>query len=170
MSPNTTWVIKPNSVTVVSTNTDCYANACCWRGKTSNGCDSENGDYSGCNRTQCTQYAASIICNNLNYGGRTWRLPTKDELSKFYPTYSKNIGTSGLMLCDYYSGYGSARCYPRSVCSGAAYGSNCYPYEVWSSTLNGSSNAYHYYLHSGSWNSFYYDRRDAASVRCVSVL
>ncbi len=161
--------VNVSGVKVVSTNSYCSANACCWQGKTADPCDSDNGGYSGCNRTQCTQYAAEIICNNLNYGGMSWRLPTKDELKGFYPTYSKNVGTSGLMLCDHSSGYGSAQCSNYDVCYGSRDG-YCRPYYVWSSTLDGSSSAIEYSLGSGSWYSDSYIRRVADSVRCVSEL
>ncbi len=167
MGDKTEFPVNVSGVSVVSTGTNCSANACCWQGRTSNYCNSDNGDYSGCNRTLCTQYAAEIICNNLNYGGLTWRLPTKDELAGFYPTYSKDLGTSGLMLCDYYSGYGSARCDDYDVCDGS-YDGNCYPYYVWSSALNSSFNAYLYCLHARSWGLNSFNRREANSVRCVS--
>ena len=169
MGDKTEFPVNVSGVTVVSTRTECNANACCWQGETAAPCDSINGGYSGCNRTVCTHYAAEKICNNLNYGGMSWRLPTSSELDGFYPTYSKNIGTSGLMLCDYDSVYGSAQCYSHSVCDGS-YGGRCTPSYVWSSILYSSSNAYRYDLISGSWGQIYNNRRYAFSVRCVSPL
>ncbi len=161
-----------SGVTVVPTNSNCSAYACCWQGQTASPCNSDNGGYSGCNRTVCTQYAAEIICDNLNYGGMTWRLPTKAELAGFDPdTYSKNLGTSGLMLCDYDSGYGSAQCNGYSVCVGDS-SDICRPDKVWSSTLyySWSGNAYNYYLDSGSWSETFSYGKYASSVRCVSEL
>ena len=157
-------------VTTVATNSYCNGSgACCWKGTTSSICDSANGGYSGCSRTVCTHYAAQIVCANLKYDNRTWRLPTVGELASF-SAYSINKGSSGLMLCDFYSGYGSARCYSHfSACSGA-YTDLCSPYFVWSGTLNGSSNAYYYNLYKGSWYRDNYYRRGARSVRCVTEL
>ena len=156
-------------VTVVSANTNCLDNACCWIGTTGSPCNAENGGYSGCNRTQCTHYAAEIICNNLKYGGLTWRLPTSSEILAFSAdTYSKNKGSSGLMYCDVYSGYGSANCCYYNSCKGS-YDGYCYPYRVWSSAYD-STNAYYGRLDRGSWESNYYDKRRANSVRCVSVI
>ncbi len=172
MGDKTEFPVNVSGVKVVSTNRNCSANACCWRGQTADPsyCDSENGGYSGCKRTVCTQYAAEIICNSLNYYGLSWRLPTKDELAGFDPTaYSINKGTSGLMLCDGNSGYGSAQCSNYDVCDGSDNG-YCYPYDVWSSTLYSSSDAYYYYLGVGSWGRRGVSRLGAYSVRCVSAI
>ena len=158
-------------VTTVATNSYCNGSgACCWKGTASSICDSANGGYSGCSRTVCTHYAAEIVCANLKYDNRTWRLPTADELASF-GAYSINKGSSGLMLCDFYSGSGSARCYRHlGACSGASYDS-CRPYIVWSGTLNGSSYAYSYTLNEGSWYRNNYNLRGSArSVRCVTEL
>ncbi len=162
---------------IPSTSIECQVDSCCWQGETSSSCNSENGSYSGCNRTVCTQYAAEILCNNLTYGGLSWRLPTKNELAGFDPdTNSKNKGASGLLLCDSTSGYGSARCsyiggsYDNKRCE-ISDSRVCNPYYVWSSTLNGSSYVYTYYLSSGSWKSLDSSSRQSAySVRCVSNL
>ena len=172
MGDKTEFPVNVSGVKVVSTGTNCSANACCWQGKTGDPCDSNNGDYSGCNRTVCTYYAAKIICNNLNYGGRSWRLPTRDEIPLFFPsTYSINIGTSGLMLCDDEPGYGSAQCSGHNVCSGS-YTGKCYAREVWSSTtlIDDSSRAWGWFLSDGEWAGNKMSKRQAYSVRCVSEL
>ena len=159
-----------SGVTTVSTNTYCMgSSACCWKGTTSSICNSDNGGYNGCNRTVCTRYAAEIVCANLKYDNRTWRLPTADELASF-ASYSINQSSSGLMLCDNYSGYGSARCdFRRGACSGAN-SDFCFPRHVWSGTLRGSSNAYYYYLTKGSWCRGSGYRSGARTVRCVTEL
>ena len=146
------------------------SNYCCWQGNTSaSNCDNSNGGgYSGCNRTVCDWWAADYICKNFHAGNYTWRLATTSEMSG-WGSNSKGKGTSGLQLCDYYSGYSSARCDSLGRCPGSTYGS-CYPYTVWSGTVNGSSYAYHYNLYSGSWGQNNYYRTGAYSVRCVTEL
>ena len=169
--PNATNGGIATSVTTVSTHTSCNANACCWQGKTGYPCDSSGTSYSGCNRTVCTWYAGNASCQALAYNGTKagdWRLPTKSEMSKWASninTINKNQGDNGLRLCDYYSGYGAARCDSYSVCYGSS--GNCSPYYVWSSTAYISSIYYVYYLGSGSFDQLYSTPRYAHSVRCV---
>ena len=161
----------PSGVNVVNTGTACSSSAsnlCCWKGATS-GTDCDNnggGAYSGCNRTACNWYAADYICKNFTAGGRTWRLATSSEISN-WGTNSKGLGVNGLQLCDYLSGYSSAYCGSSRSCPGSR-DDWCYPYYVWSGTVDGSSLAYNYGLYSGSWNQSYYYRTGAYSVRCVA--
>ncbi len=145
------------------------SNKCCWQGNTSgSSCDNENGGgYSGCNRTVCDWWAADYICKNFHAGNYTWRLATTSEMSG-WANNSIGIGTNGLQLCDYYSGYSSAYCYNSNRCPGSR--SGCYPRYVWSGDEYNSSNAYSYYLNRGSWNQLYDYRTRAFSVRCVTEL
>ncbi len=165
-----------SSVTTVSVNTNCSANACCWQGQTAhpNSCDSSGTSYSGCSRTVCTWYAGNASCQALAYNGTKagdWRLPTKNEMSKWKSninTINKNQGDNGLRLCDDDSGYGAAQCncFYYGVCDGADNGS-CYPREVWSSTPTGS-NYYYFSLNSGTlYGPDNQTPRYADSVRCV---
>ena len=160
------------SVTTVSTGTYCSANACCWQGRTANSCNSSGTSYSGCNRTVCTWYAGNASCQALAYNGTKagdWRLPTKNEMSKWASnnnTINKNQGDNGLRLCDPYSSYGAASCGYHYVCDGALNG-DCQPYYVWSSTAYSSSHYYEYYLSRGSFYQNYDNPRHADSVRCV---
>ena len=78
--------------------------------------------------------------------------------------YDKKIS---IELCDNNSGYSSARCNNSNRCPGANNG-NCYPNDVWSGNVNGSSNAYNYELWNGSWNQNNNNRTFAFSVRCVT--
>ena len=159
------------SVTTVSTHTRCTANACCWQGNTASPCDSYGTSYSGCYRTVCTWYAGNASCQALAYNGTKagdWRLPTKNEMSKWKSninTINKNKGDNGLRLCDYNFGYGAARCDWYYVCDGSTSG-DCYPNEVWSSTPSGS-NYYYFGLYDGSFSPDTEDPRFAFSVRCV---
>ena len=159
------------SVKTVQTNRTCSANSCCWQGKTADPCNSSGTSYSGCNRTVCTWYAGNASCQALAYNGTKagdWRLPTKNELSKWASninTINKNKGDNGLRLCDYYSGFGAAHCYYYGVCDGAR-NDHCYPREVWSSTPTGS-NYYYFNLNNGSFNQNNQNPRYADSVRCV---
>ena len=170
--PNATNGGIATSVTTVQTNRTCNANACCWQGKTADPCNSSGTSYSGCNRTVCTWYAGNASCQALAYNGTKagdWRLPTKNELSKWASNIgaiNTNKGDNGLRLCDYDSGYGAARCYNYGVCDGS-YDSGCGPYRVWSSTPSGRY-YYEYYLDSGgTFNQGYLNPRHAGSVRCV---
>ena len=160
-----------SSVTTVSVNTNCSANACCWQGKTGGTCNSSGTSYSGCNRTVCTWYAGKASCQALAYNGTKagdWRLPTSNEMYKWasnISTISRYQGDNGLRLCDYRSGYGAAQCDLYGVCDGSYYG-NCYPNYVWSSTT-GSSTYYDFTLSTGSFYQDYQYPRHADSVRCV---
>ena len=66
---------------------------------TSTNCNSNNGNYSGCQRTVCTWEAANAICANYKQDNKTWRLPTTSEMSS-WAQYSTGKGENGLMLCD----------------------------------------------------------------------
>ena len=147
-----------------------YDKYCCWQGFTSPlGCNSSNGSYSGCNRTVCNHYAAEVICANLKYDNKKWRLPTNSELSYFYDA-SKDKGSSGLMICDRSSnGY-----YGFSACSGTSSGcdnasnSSCAPGYLWTSQLNKTSTAYRWDLYKGGWDYKSSSRLLPLSVRCVT--
>ena len=161
------------SVKTVQTNRTCSANSCCWQGKTADPCNSSGTSYSGCNRTVCTWYAGNASCQALAYNGTKagdWRLPTKNELSKWASninTINKNKGDNGLRLCDFYNGYGAAECHYDSVCDGS--NGQCGPSDVWSSTPGGYNygDYYVYHLDSGSFYPNYNLPRFANSVRCV---
>ena len=162
----------PSGVTVANVNQYCTSsssNKCCWKGATSGtDCNNNGGAYSGCNRTVCDWYAADYICKNFTAGGRTWRLATKSEMSN-WGSNSIGLGVNGLQLCDWNSGYSSAYCDHSGSCPG----SNdvwCGPYFVWSGTVDGSSNAYGYYLSIDSWRQGSNYRTGAFSVRCVTEL
>ena len=73
---------------------------------------------------------------------------------------------TSVIVCDNYSGYGSARCNNYNVCTGSV--GNCNPRNVWSSTPNGS-NYYNRNLNSGTFNENYNNPRNAFSGRCVLV-
>ncbi len=162
----------PSGVAVANVNQTCDISSskrCCWKGATSGAnCDNANGGaYSGCRRTVCDWYAADYICKNFTAGGRTWRLATKSEMSN-WDTNSIGLGVNGLQLCDNWSGYSSAFCNYSYRCPGLI-GVECYPSDVWSSSVSGS-NSYYYYLNSGSWGQNSYRRTYALSVRCVTEL
>ncbi len=160
------------SVTTVSTGTRCTANACCWQGETAEYCNSSGTTYSGCNRTVCTWYAGNASCQALAYNGTKagdWRLPTKNEMSKWKSninTINKNKGDNGLRLCDPWSGYGAARCFGCDACCDGSYSGGCCTSNVWSSTPSGSD-YYAYDLDGGRFYQDYFNPRLANSVRCV---
>ena len=95
-------------VKVVDKNTACgsssekyYTAKCCWKATIDNSsyCNSNNGSYSGCERTVCTWAAANAICENYKQDGKTWRLPSTSETSAWWGDYSVGKGDDGLMLC-----------------------------------------------------------------------
>ena len=95
-------------VKVVDKNTACgsssekyYTAKCCWKATIddSSYCNSNNGSYSGCERTVCTWAAANAICENYKQDGKTWRLPSTSETSAWWGDYSVGKGDDGLMLC-----------------------------------------------------------------------
>ena len=146
---------------------------CCWSGDTISSCDAANGIYDGCTRTVCDWRAATEFCSKLTYLGKSWRLPTNNELTSI-GTQLSNIsigkGSEGLMLCDDISGKSSARCASSGSC-GNSYNDNCYPRSLWSSEEPRVENAYHYYLSNGTWHGPYETSKEQAySVRCVSDL
>ena len=157
-------------VSVVSSPSKRCGSYCCWQGSTASRCDSINGDYSGCNRTLCTHYAAKKVCENLNYDNRSWRLPTLNELQRF-GAYSINKGSSGLMLCNDNAGYGSTRCYFRqNSCKVSSSWADCDPHDVWSATTQDSSLQWLCYLLDNTWGVATNIKTHAASVRCVTEI
>lgn len=123
----------------------------CWRGRTSLGCDSKGGDYSGCNRTVCTWTAADRICS-----ANGWRLPSVAELRQFFQHKE-------LQMCDR-SPSSSTYCAIRMGCERSQDG-QCLASDVWSSErpynyssvlLNGNSLIQHENYSSNAY-----------SVRCV---
>ena len=161
----------PLSVTTVNASGDtCYSQSvrCCWKGNTSTTCDSANGGYSGCTRTVCNYIAADEICSKFTYGGKTWRLPTKEEM-EILGNYTIGLESNGLMFCDYAKNRQSAFCPSMYYCNGADK-KECRPWVVWTASKNGID---YYYAALGEGvfsvlriNFNYY----AASVRCVTEM
>jgi len=163
----------PASVNVVQTNGEyCYTQTskCCWKGKTAwyPSCDSNYGGYDGCTRTVCSYDAAKEICSKFNYGGKTWRLPTINELEKWL-YYSLELNENGLMLCDYANGYNSAWCPHNIDCKGAQE-SYCLSEYVWSGTLIDALNVATYDLHAAVFGLSGSSILRAESVRCVTEM
>jgi len=159
----------PTSVTVVSARNEyCYSvsNKCCWKGETagtSGKCDSANGGYSGCNRTICNYNAAKEICSKFKYGGKTWRLATRDEMRN-WGNSSIGLKENGLMLCDTVQDFSSACCTIGSNdCSGSA-DNTCRPAVVWGADKNTSSTVNGIFGFSTAAENYAY------SVRCVTEM
>ena len=167
-------------VTVVAVGKTCGSSSddsskCCWQGQTvGDRCDDANGDYSGCNRTVCTWAAANTICANYKQDGRSWRLPTTSEMTKWGKN-SKAKGNNGLMLCDTNPNYSSSYCGKPALfdlnnftCST----NGCYPFNVWSGNAYNSSSKVHYNygLSTGNWATDSVNDTAALSVRCVSEI
>ena len=178
-------LIIPSGITTTNAN-PYYAGCstetskCCWQGQTANPCNNNNGGvYSGCSRTVCDWYAAGYICENLNYLGKKWRLPTETELSNL-GAYSTGKGAAGLQFCGGISAPNTtAMCVYTNSCLGSETG-YCDPQSIW------SSNTKYYYppggytseLHSvlcgvdssGNWECNSGTLKVPRSVRCVTEL
>ena len=158
----------PSSVKVVQSDYACNSNSerCCWQGQTASDCDNTDSEnYSGCYRTVCDWNAAQDICSKFDYFGKTWRLPTREELSS-WKNNSVGLGMEGLQLCDYTFGT-SAQCNYSQNCKGA-YSDACYPAMVWSGEIYDAASAYNFYLRASAWNLDSNDKSNALSVRCVA--
>ena len=166
MGDSPTLVI-PSSVNVVQAPIEyCYSqtNKCCWKGVTSNDCDSANGDYSGCNRTVCAYNVAEEICSKFNYAGKTWRLATTSEMANWI-NYSRTLKNNGLMLCDETSSsFANSKCfYWDAKCLGS-YINICYSQNV------AAKNNYGYTLFSSFWYQIPLSPYIPVSVRCVTEM
>ena len=165
-------LVIPSSVTIVETGGFCDARKqkCCWKGQTGAAglCNSNNGGYSGCNRTVCNWSAAKDICAKFNYAGKTWRLPIVYEFSN-WGVNSIARGANGLMLCISESNFSdSAQCANPESCFGS-FNNFCGANLVWSGNSNGdvvSTSALYY----GNFYSNSYSYSGALSVRCVTEI
>ncbi len=160
----------PATVTIVETGGFCEARKqnCCWKGATSKVCNSNNGGYSGCNRTVCNWNAAKEICAKFNYAGKTWRLPTVNEISNWGEN-SIARGANGLMLCVDQSGYStSAQCANQESCFGS-FNDYCGANIIWSSNFVGDVIYTARIYYNNFLNSSYYSS-GALSVRCVTEM
>lgn len=146
--------IALSSVTSANSGVGKHYDMICWRGRTSNGCDSKAGDYSGCNRTVCTWTAANKICT-----AHGWRLPSIAELRTFF-SYRE------LQMCDRASS-SSTYCAIKSGCERSQDG-NCIASDVWSSER--PNNYSTIFLNQGSLQQHESYSSNAYSVRCVKNL
>ena len=170
----------PNDVSVVDLDDSKHYNCnssestpCCWGGRTSSSCNSNNSDYSGCERTVCDYWAASKICSNLGPG---WRLPTNDEIKKwrYYPQSNSSLikeltgkSSTSLQLCDNSSSLsGISMCNEGNACVGTDK-EECYPASLWSSTNYSDYSSYNFKLDDSEFISNYFGKANALSVRCV---
>jgi len=137
---------------------------CCWVGNTSTeGCDSDNGGYSGCNRMSCNWTAAKEICGSYKYGAKTWRLPVESEMANWAEN-TVNKGADGLQLCSYHKVEGVARCDYSTKCSGADQ-NICDTYAI---HVDSQGHAYDYCNGWGLDNCRAVEAYKGASVRCVT--
>lgn len=153
--------IPSNSATVVQVKTSC-SGKCCWYGVTSVNC-TDDGNYSGCNRTVCNWDAASNICDNLVYNGfDDWRLLTNNEYASLdLKALTKDKGADGLMMCENADTTDITKCAGRyNVCYGASQ-NICEPYAHWTTVY-----PYRSYLEGGQKSSNS-DYNYAESVRCI---
>ena len=168
----------PSTVTMLTAGSSadsCESGKCCWRGTTASAsyCDSNNGGYSGCNRTICNWAAAQEICARFDLNGESWRLPTKEEASG-WNARTLGVGAEGLQLCSNALSQNNdyARCLQSSKCYGA-YQKYCYANYVWTNemTISGSSfYVYAHYLNRTSWSNGTINGGYSGSVRCVATV
>ena len=170
---DTTTLKIPSTITSVEVNNEyCYSmtQKCCWKGKTGKECNSNNGNYSGCNRTICNLSAAEEICSKFNYAGKTWRLATNLEAQN-WGVMTADLGNNGLMLCNHGTNSTSySDCTSNhGVCLGA-YNTQCYPRHVWLKSTD-SNPSYIATVDEGNFSvnaaaTIYF----AKSVRCVTEM
>jgi len=129
-----------------------HYNLYCWRGRTSQSCDSKGGDYSGCNRTVCTWTAADKICKTHG-----WRLPNMSELGRI-------LKDKQLQFCDRSPLGSNSLCAISKKCPGSNDG-NCVASDVWSSER--PNNYSTYFLNKNSLNKHESYSSNAYTVRCV---
>ena len=160
----------PYTVNIAQTGSDyCYSQSqkCCWKGTTATPCDSNNGSYSGCERTVCNWNAANEICTKFNYAGKNWRLAYNAEMHN-WGIYAVNLGDNGLMVCDYAAGYGLARCVGNKICYGA-YNNECTPQRIWGEKKD-DYDAYMFSSGQGVTSVYGTSKYSAYSVRCVTEM
>ena len=162
--------IPGGTATIVKPGQNCNSTGgakCCWKGNFDTTCNSNNGSYSGCNRTVCNWVAANAICANYNKKGEKWRLPTYAEMTN-WKDYSLGKGNGGLMLCDDFSGNNySSFCNDSNECKGTDV-SWCHTQSVWGANYN-NTYANKCELFNDSWHcTKTYVKNDAFSVRCVT--
>ena len=104
---------------------------------TSNTCNSDGGDYSGCKRSVCTRDAALTACWNLEVNGlKGWHLPYAEEI--------KDLDKVESQICT------NIQKDKTTQCSSA---SGTWPYALWINSSTCASNAYYTYAyHKGSWS------------------
>ena len=151
-------------VSVVNAGSICGSNTiddkCCWLGNnigqtSGDGCNDNNGGYSGCKRTVCTWEAAVAACENWAPVDETkgfWRLPRYDELKVWaskLDTISVGKGTNGLQFCNSYSSSGCASC-PNSTLTQNPNSRNIAPSYVWGFTTGADQGSGVYALYSSS--------------------
>ena len=162
----------PSSVSIANTNSDyCYSNIqnCCWKGQTGgSSCNSENGGYSGCNRTVCNYRAAKDICAKFNYGGKVWRLATKEEAEK-WKTLTIGLGENGMMLCNQTTISGIAKCAESTACKGAKE-NRCIARVNWLDSNTDSEYAPSIVIDAGNFSFTTNGKANGASVRCVTEM
>jgi len=166
--------IPPSAnVTVADHKEYCYSSnmKCCWKGTAqTSGCSSGYGSYSGCNRTVCNWTAAKAICENYNYAGKVWRLPTSAEM-KNWGEYSLVVGEKGLQLCTHGDGYKINQCNNHDNCYNNIY-TFCMAYDYYTGdVVVKDSTTRQYSMRSGTWcgpeNTGIYHAR---SFRCVTEM
>ncbi len=172
MGDSTTLKIPSSVITVEASGDYCYSQTekCCWKGTTSNSCDSVNGNYSGCNRTVCNYSAAQEICAKFNYAGKTWRLATKQEADT-WGDFNFNFLNNGLMLCGAAANTGIyTRCDFNYNCKGANSSNKCIAHYTWLADLSGLTKAYYLTNYYGNISISATSYLDSASVRCVTEM
>ncbi len=166
----------PSTVTILTAGSSagvCDSGKCCWKGTTSQSCNSYNGGYNGCTRTVCNWEAAREICARFDLNGESWRLPTQAEMNG-WDAYTVGQDVAGLQLCNLNSTTQNtyATCYQSTRCYGS-YNRNCIPGYVWSNQKYESGNyfyAYVSYLNNQSWSTSNTAMGSAATVRCVATV
>jgi len=160
------------NVTLADHGEYCYSTSmkCCWKGtKQTSGCNSNYSSYSGCNRTVCNWTAGKEICENFNYAGKKWRLPTSSEVKKWLE-YSFVVGSNGLQLCGVGDGNKTNLCAEHWNCKNNVFeGCMAYGFYV-GDIISGGNLAMAFGIASGAMISIVEGTLYPKSIRCVTEM
>ena len=144
----------------------------CWQAVSEN-CTNKTS-YGGCGRYVCNYNAAKALCAAMFYGGKSWRLPTQQEMSRWDLSVRQ-----GLKLCTRNNDGQSDWCDSTYNCARDSITYECYPHSIPSQThyatyysMNNFNTTEDLNYNQCSWDgNWCFQRRTwPFSVRCVTPI